>query len=187
MTNGPMLAALLAAKAMLRDCYYWRRINNLSSELVTVWDAEQAEQHIYFDGLPRSSTGADHTRAELELLRPFAILWHDVAAGFRRRFDSAGNCGALSAGTTIMQIELPVPIELSESPDQLATELNTRFGRLVGTADATKPGLTELSGKTGYLPLLDLQVRGYIRTDDKAKLEIGDAVVAEFELRWGQE
>jgi hypothetical protein len=183
MSDGPLLPALNAAKAMLRDCYWWRRIANESNP----WTEEQAAARIYFDELAAPSPGPDHTKAELMALRPFCILWADVAAGFRMRFDSTGSCCVPTSGTFVMRIELPVPNNLAADPSALAQDLNRKIGRLLRTCDADQKGLAELSGLPGYLPLRELSLRGYIRTDEKAAIELGDAVVAEIEVQWGQD
>lgn len=183
MSDGPLLPALNAAKAMLRDCYWWRRI---VSE-VSPWSESQAAARIYFDELPSPSPGPDHSKAELMALRPFCLLWADVASGFRMRFDATGSCCVPISGTFVMRLELPVPDALAANPTALAEDLNRKLGRLLRTCNADQPGLAELSGLPGYLPLRELSLRGYIRTDEKAAMELGDAVVAEIEIQWGSE
>lgn len=183
MADGPLLPSLNAAKAMLRDCYWWRRI---ISE-VTPMTEEQAAARIYFDELPPADPGPDHTREQLVALRPFCLLWADVANGFRLQFDSSGSCCVPSSGTFVFRLELPVPSELALDPTALAIDLNRKIGRLLRTCDADEPGLAELTMGSAYLPIKSLSLRGYVRTDEKAAVELGDAVVAEIEMQWGND
>jgi hypothetical protein len=183
MADGPLLPSLNAAKAMLRDCYWWRRIISEASPMTE----EQAAARIYFDELPPASPGPDHTRDQLVALRPFCLLWADVAAGFRMRFDATGSCCVPVSGTFVFRIELPVPNDLAANPTGLAIDMNRKLGRLLRTCDDDEPGLAELTMLAGYLPIKELSLRGYVRTDAKTAIELGDAVVAEIEMQWGND
>ena len=177
---NPLLAALTIARNQLRDCYWWR---NLVSE-VTPWNQAQAEARIYFDELP-PPVSDDYTPAELTALRPFALLWLDTASGLQLMSESSGNCCWIPSGTAIAQIEIPVPPNLAATPNALALDLHSKIGRIIRTADPTKPGLCDLAGVPGYLPVKQVIYRGYIRTDVKAAAEIGDCVRCEIEMQWG--
>lgn len=181
--DGPILDALNAARAMLRDCYWWRRIANPDNP----WNEATAAAHIYFDGLPPPNPGPDHSLAELTQLRPFAIMWTEQAAGFRIRNESAGYCCAFPAGIIVVQIEFPVPPAMADNPITLAEHIARVIGRILRTCDVDEPGLVELSGQAGYLPLNEIQLIGYARTNQKTALDIGDTIVAELQLNWGLE
>lgn len=183
MPDGPLLTALNAARAMLRDCYWWRR---LADETVP-WEQAVAESHIHFDGLPPPSSKADHTLAELNNYRPFALMWTEQAAGLRLRNDTAGYCCVKPSGIIIVQIELLVPEGIAQFPTQVCQDVSKKLGRIMQTGDSNQPGLFELSGLAGYLPLIEIQLFGYVRADAKAARDIGDVVVAELQLNWGLE
>lgn len=179
MPDGPLLPAINAARNLLRDCYYWRRL----ADPLDPWDEATSEAHVHLDELPAPDPGPDHTRDELIALRPFALVWMDTAGGYTMRFDTTGNCCPVVSGTVIYQIELPVPEALADSPTELAEYLHTEIGRLLRTGDATKPGMAELN----YLPIKQLGLRGYVRCDKKSAIDLGDFAVAEIELQWGQD
>lgn len=178
---NPLLSSLTALRNMLRDCFYWRALGG-----DTPWTQEQAEARIYYDELP-APEGADFTVADMNALRPLAMVWLDLNGGLSLRSESGGSCCWTPSGAAIVQIELPVPTELANNPEALAIDLHTKLGRIIRTADDTKPGLCDLAGIAGYLPLKNVLFRGYIRTDQKAAIEIGDAVRCELELQWGAE
>lgn len=180
--DGPILAAMNAAKAMLRDCDQWRKLKDADSP----WNEATAEAHIHFDALPAADPGPDHTLIELQALRPFAILWADTAGGMRMRNDTDGGC-VINSGTIIMQIELDVPDDLTDDPTELAQDLYRKFGRLMKTNDSAAPGLMELTHRAGYLPLLEIQFIGSQRSDTKDAHDIGDVIVAEYQISWGLE
>jgi hypothetical protein len=181
--DGPILDALTAARAMLRDCYWWRRLANP----VTPWNQATAEEHIHFDGLPPPSPGPDHSLGELTLLRPFAIMWTEQSAGLRIRNETAGYCCAIPSGIVVVQIEFPVPAGIANQPSAVAEYASRAIGRIMRTCDANQPGLFELSGLAGYLPLNEIQLIGYARPEKKTTIELGDFVLAELQLNWGLE
>lgn len=182
-STGPLLASLNAAKAMLRDCYYWRRLADPDNP----WDETTAAEHIHFDGLPPADPGPDHSLSELNALRPFALIWAEQSGGLRLRSATAGNCCPLPSGVIVVQLEIPVPDALADDPTALAQDLAQKLGRIMRTADPAEPGMFELSGLSGYLPLNEIQLFGYVRSDTKAAAELGDFVVAELQLTWGMD
>jgi hypothetical protein len=169
---------------MLRDCHYWRA---LAPDPLVPWTESQAAARIHYDELPPPSPGPNHAREQLIALRPFCLLWADTAGGFTTTLDAMGGCCSTKSGTFIYQIELPVPSALATTPSALAEHLTQVFGRIMESCDFDKPGMVELSRLPGYLPIKSLALRGYVRTDQKAAIELGDAVVAEIECRWGND
>ena len=181
-SDGDLLLVLEAGKAMLRDAYWWRRLADPDAP----WDEATAAAHIHYDQLPPPSPGPDYGAVQLGTLRPFAIMWADIAGGQRWRSDTGDHCCTLVSGTLVIQIELAVPAELASDPTALAIDINRKLGRIMRTCDDAEPGILDLSGRAGYLPIVEAKITGYIRTDAKAALELGDAVTAEIELQWGQ-
>lgn len=181
--EGPILDALNAARTMLSDCYWWRRIASEDSP----WDQATALAHIHFDGLPPAEPGPDHSLTQLTSLRPFVIMWTDQAGGLRIRNETAGYCCNVPSGVIIAQFELPVPPSIAADPTAVAQDISRKIGRIMRSCDADQPGLFELAGKSGYLPLTEIQLFGYVRTDAKSAEDVGDVVVAELQLNWGLE
>lgn len=182
-SDGPLLSSMAAAKAMLRDCYWWRRLADANN----AWSEAEAAAHIHYDALPPPSPGPDHSLSELQAARPFALLWSDAAAGMRLRNSTAGYCCYLPSGVIVIQIEMAVPANIAANPTAVAEDVSRKLGRIMTTGNAEQPGLMELSGLAGYLPINELQLYGYLRTDAKAARDLGDCVVAELQLNWGLE
>lgn len=180
-SDGDLLPALIAARDMLRDAYWWRRLADPNA----AWDQATAQAHIYFDELPHASPGPDHSLAELQLLRPFAIIWADISGGSRWESQTGDFCCAITSGVIVIQLELAVPAEIANDSHAVAVDINRKLGRILRTCDANEPGLLDLSGRPGYLPITAAKISGTIRTDRKAVIEIGDCVSAEIELTWG--
>lgn len=180
---NPLLNSLIAARNMLRDCYWWRAMVSES----TPWTEAQAQDRIYFDELPPSDSADDYTPDEMDALRPFALAWLDINGALQLRADSSSGCCWVPSGSVIFQLEMPVPEAYSTDTQGLANYLHQRIGRIIRTCDATKPGLADLSGIAGYLPLKHIIYRGYVRTDVKSAVEIGDCVRCELELQWGSD
>ena len=180
-SDGDMLPLLLAARNQLRDCYWWRRLADPDN----AWDEATAQSHIHFDELPPPQGAAEHSRTDLISLRPFAIMWADITGGFRWRADTGDFCCANVSGVIVMQLELNVPFNLAATPTALAVDVHRKFGRILRTSDPLQPGLLDLSGTADYLPITEAKISGYIRTDRQAATDLGDAVTAEIELRFG--
>ena len=80
-----------------------------------------------------------------------------------------------------------MPDALADDPTELAEDLYRKFGRLMKTGDASAPGLMDLSHRSGYLPLLEIQFVSSLRCEQKQAHDLGDFVLAEFQISWGLE
>jgi hypothetical protein len=178
---NPILTSLTAARQMLAACHYWRRLADGEP-----WTEAESLAHVHLDALPPPAAGGEHTREELEALRPFAIvsLGEDEAVHFD--LDSSGNCCVGMGGSVDVYIELPVPAELRDTPSALAADVYQRIGRVLRTANAAEPGLVELAGLPGYLALRRATMRAYYRTTRQERHEIGDATCVHMTLMWGR-
>lgn len=185
MADGDIIACLNAARYQLRDSYWWRRTLNPNSP----WDDATALAHIHLDELPASTTGPDHSLAELVALRPFALMWADISNGFSWTSGSGDFCCANIAGQIILQLELPIPTNIANDPQAVAVWVNTALGRIIRTDDEAQPGILDLSAKIGpdgpYLPITAAKLTGYIRSEVKDRYDLGDFIRAELELTWG--
>ena len=182
MSDSAMLDVIEAAVQQLRDCYWWRRLANPDAP----WDDVTAAAHIHLDEIPPPAGGAAvHTLVELDTLRPYAIVFADVDDGFRWKSETGDFCCALSGGSIVIRLELAVPKELASTPKELAIYLHRAIGRIIRTGDLERPGLLDLSGQPGYLPIIDTTVTGYLRSGHQHAVSYGDAVEAAIHLKWG--
>lgn len=167
-------------RTQLANCYWWQRLADPDSP----WDVATALEHIYLEGLPPASPGPDHTKAELETLWPFAIVWHETAGGVRFQVPSQPGCCVLPSGILICQIEIPVNPDIADDPTAIALDLHQRYDRIIQNS-AAQPGLLDLSGQAGYVAINDLTVYGYHRTDPKDVADLGDVTIGQLQITWG--
>lgn len=118
-------------------------------------------------------------------MRPFALVWADVTGPLRTQSDIGGNAISMISGQMVLQLEVSVPEDLASDPAGLARTMYTHFGRIIH-GDSNQPGLWQLSGLPGYLPLNEVKLLGIIRCPEKDAVELGDFVTAEITLAWGQ-
>lgn len=178
---NPILTSLTAARKMLADCYHWRRIAGGDP-----WSAEESLVHVHLDALPPPAARGEHTREELEAMRPFAIVSLGDGEAIHFDLDSSGNCCVGMGGSVDVYIEMDVPPELRNTPSLLAADVYQRIGRVLRTGSAAEPGLVELAGLPGYLALRRATMRAYYRTTRQERDEIGDATCVHLSLMWGR-
>lgn len=182
MSDGVILAHLDAFAAMLRDCYWFRR----SLSVDTPWTEAEAAARIHFDALPVPKAGAAlHSREELDALRPFALYWTGDS-GLAVKSDDADYGPTLYQGTIAVRLEATVPRAYRDDPSGAARWFAQWIGRLISTGDPDEPGLLELSGEDGYLPLRSVAIAyGPARTQTHEIHDLGDAIACELDLEWG--
>ena len=178
---NPILTSLTAARQMLADCYHWRRLAGGEP-----WDDAESLAHVHLDALPPPAVGGEHTRAELEGLRPFAIVSLGDGEAIHFDLDSSGNCCVGMGGTVEVYLEMNVPPELRDTPSQLAAQVYDQIGRVLRTGNAAEPGLVDLAGLPGRLALRRATMRAYYRTTRQERMEIGDATCVHLALMWGR-
>lgn len=142
---------------------------------------------IYFSALdPPSGDSEYHTRAELEALRPFAILWLDEEAGLDLRFTAMGGGGGYemlpAQGLCIVRLEKTVGSGTPEEEDRAA---KNEVGLICRSGDSDNPGLVERSGTPGYAALRGIRVFGPWRTPEDQVQHDGDFFAARLELEFG--
>jgi hypothetical protein len=168
--DGPVLITLDAARRQLAATSQWSTIANSS--------------RIHLDALPPASPGPTYSRAQMIAARPFALLWCDPQSGYRIESGSQGPGCPNQSGMIICQIELNVPVEHTDNPENLALWANRLLGRLIRTGNSETPGLWDLSGSPGYLPIRSIDLHSYARTTKKEAAELGDAIIAELVIGW---
>lgn len=178
---NPILASLTAARQMLADCYHWRRIAGGEP-----WDDAESLAHVHLDALPPPAAGGEHTLAELQAMRPFAIVSLGEGEAIHFDLDSSGNCCVGMGGSVDVYIEMDVPTELRNTPSLLAADVYERIGRVLRTGNAAQPGLVDLAGLPGYLAVRRATMRAYYRTTRQERHDIGDATCVHLSLMWGR-
>lgn len=169
--DGPLLHALKRAREMIAATNQWAAI--------------AAENRIYVDALPPADPGPDFTRAQLESLRPFCVLWHDVSGGMSIAVATADRTHPVQSGKIIAQFELNTPAAMIADPNALGEYVQRIAGRLARTGDPDSPGLFDLAAQPNRLPIMRIDIDAYERTDPKEAAELGDAVCFELHLTWG--
>lgn len=181
--SGVILEHLDAFAAMLRDCHWFRRA---LSEVSPFTEAEAAAR-IHFDALPVPKVDAEHhSREELDELRPFALYWTadgGLSVSSDGVFDYAPT---LHKGTITVRLEATVPKAYRDDLSGAARWFAEWIGRIISTGNPDEPGLFELSGQAGYLPIRNVTLAyGPARTDKKRIHEDGDAIACEIDVAWG--
>lgn len=109
---------------------YCRDMLSACSEFQT-WtdsvDATAALERIYYEGLPMPANLRRHTKAELEHLRPFAIVYTADEDGFTRELLATD---AFSEhGTIILHLEQNAPSDLGDDP---SSDANIQWSNTIG-------------------------------------------------------
>lgn len=165
--NGPLIVAVSRIKQMLLDCAHFT-----------------GTAHI--DALPAPASGMVYTADELTALRPFALIWQSQGDGWSARVKSIGGDCINPSGHARIQIELPVPEDMT-SDDALGTHVLTAIGRIIQTNDANSPGLLDLSGLPGRPFIRRINVGDYGRVPSELILDLGDFVMCEIDVWWGND
>ena len=134
---------LSKAQGYLRDTL---AASSTFQELVGAGSAADAKGQIYHEGLPDPDDGEAFTLAELQKLRPYAVIWTAAENGFQRTFESSGADDTFDAsGSLIMRLERDAPPPKNDEP---ASTLNTDWLNVVGQI---LDDLCELRRGAGYL------------------------------------
>jgi len=148
--------------------------------LVDADDATEALTHIYHDATPMPESGrAEHTRAELTALRPFAIVYTEDNQGFVVEKDAMGNEDCWNAsGTVHIVIYRNVPEADELNPSKVDTDFRTVMGNIASE-------IIRLSETAPYLAAKKIVASGPIRTPVKELSDVGDAQGAVLTVAWG--
>lgn len=156
-------------------------------DLTGAANAAAALESIYFDALPPPDSDADsYTLAEIEALRPFAILNTEPQAGFR--WHNAGRGAAWTyktSGLVTIQIEANIDADDLDDPQEYMRLFKNAIGQIISTDDASEPGLLELAGQAGRLPITEVMFYGPFRGAEEAGDAQGNFLWAAIDLGWG--
>ncbi len=153
---------------MLADSAAFRTFAGVATAEVARSDA------IYCDGLPKPS-GREYTPAELEALRPFALVFTETDDGFRL------NCLAQGvfqpSGRIIVLLERGVPAEDEDDVAKLDEYMRNSAGAILDD-------LTQMSGQEGYVDISEIVFSGPGRVETKDVQDMGDFQQMFLQIDW---
>lgn len=150
-------------------------------------DAAAALSHIYRDFLPEPADKNEHTLAELQAMRPFAMVWQSESNGWHARRNAATSCFKIS-GMIVVRFEWDVPYAPNEN-DQLvqsgsdqaaATTFQEHLSRILHNDDST--GILNICAQ---MNITDVMETACFRSPPEHYKTIGDCYAAEFLIAWG--
>lgn len=168
-------------KNRLRDtlaaCYWFR---NWSGKTESV---SEAKRRIYLDGLPAPAGNAPYTPAQMNSLRPFAIIYTTAL----RMVANSTPGGFYSEGSFTIELEQNIPTNIASDPTEVDRVFDNRVGSIVFTGSLAKPGLWDLAARAhqGYFEIQELYKDGPHRTPHEEVQSIGDASIYYLHLTWG--
>lgn len=179
MTAGWIRNTAALAAATLSRCHAFQHWQG------NTWTESQALARIYHHALPPPADGRQHTLAEMEALRPFALIWTEGVDGLEVFRDTAGpDWAPRASGHLVICLEQSVPDADLNDPAKVERDFETTVGLIMGSGNASQPGLYELSGNPGELPATRLVYRGSARTPQEELQDIGDAQRAWLDIYW---
>lgn len=165
-TNGAIYQAQVVFKADLEACTNFAGIT------------------AYHGALPKpAGNNASHTLAELQALRPYAIV-STPTEGFRAIKDASGDA-MVFGGRLDLEITRDTPAGMIDDPAACDADFLKLVGKIIATGDPDNPGLAELSENVGTLPINSIRVLGPARTDERDLAELGDAQRIWLSITWG--
>ncbi len=145
-------------------------------------DQAAALASIYHEGLPKPADGSTHTKAELEALRPYAIIWTDPDGGYATQSDSAPSSagGFVSAGSLLVEIERNSTDGAEDEPTSAANlDWRNAVGKIIDD-------LCDLSGTESYMILESITLDHGPYWNDRASAEThGIYQGVRLAVRWG--
>lgn len=151
------------------------------------WSVAQARERIYYDCLPPPPLKAiSHSLADLQALRPFAILYKPAAVGVTlEHVANGGHNGFLPRGVLVARFERDVPASQLSDPGEADRAFENFMGQLIMSGDVNNPGLVELSGKAGYLNITRFDDIGPYRAEPDDVPTLGDCQRYSLQVEWG--
>lgn len=148
--------------------------------LVGADDATEALARIYHDALPKPASGGhSHSLAEMNELRPCAIVYTQVGqGGWQARRDAMGGGCWDYSGTIVAVILRNVPVEDKDNLQKVDTDFRTTVGNIVDD-------LIGLNETAGYLTMERIDAMGPYRTPVEELQSVGDAQAYELVVGWG--
>lgn len=149
--------------------------------LVGAASAAAAKERIHFDTFPQPAKDNTHSLAELQLLRPCAIVYMDEESGLAFVHDASGvnHNFNFTSGLLKFSIEDNVPSRYADNPSEAMRYFKNYIGVIVQE-------MGTYAGVAGYLAIERLTVRAIGRSHEDLIPTYGDYLCARFEVAWGQ-
>jgi hypothetical protein len=179
MTYGIIRGVQETLRNTLADCYQWQHWqgNNFSRS--------QALARIYVNALPPPPNGSPtHSLEQLNILRPFALVYTDPDGGFvvNREAVAGGFC---AQGKLVVCIEQQIPDSILNDVAAVDDAMLEDLELLISSGNAEEPGLVELADLGGYLIPHRIAITGPVRTDFEDLADLGEAQRVWLEITWG--
>jgi hypothetical protein len=134
--------------------------------------------NIYNDVLPEPA-GGTYTLAELQALRPYALLWTSPDNGYRSRADSAGDGNDfVEGGEIILKLERAVTDGESVSQAQSDRDWNDIVGSIIRQ-------MHDLAGLSGYLNIVAIRQLVCGRSEQAMWKNYGHVQTTVLAVEWG--
>lgn len=147
--------------------------------LVSASSAARAAEHIYHDAWPKPASGQPvHTLAEMNALRPSAIVYTDENNGFVSTRDASADICWHHSGIIHFVIFRNVPVVDVNDPSNVDVDFRTILGDIYSE-------LIDLSETPDMLAIRRITFDGPWRTEIKDLSAIGDAQAAKLIVEWG--
>ncbi len=148
--------------------------------LVGAADAAAALGDVYHEGLPppADENSDTYTRAELEALRPYALIWTEEEQGFRLTPDSAD--GFSVSGTLHCQIEHDIDPLIANDAGEVDRQHRNLIGKII---DELKP----MARLGPYLAWETLTFSGPFRRHPDDIEEMGNSIASLLTFTYGGE
>lgn len=169
-TSGPSLV-LDNFETHLADCTTFRTLTGATTQA-------EAKARIWQDHTPAPDNGEEYTLAELETMRPFALIWLDEGGtGYERTVIDAG-FGVMENGVIMLRLEEDVPSNLDGSPGEAMRRWRDTWGNI----------LSDLEGLAGDNPYISIRKSSMLlnqRNHQDQNPAIGDTHIAEIRIEFG--
>lgn len=169
--SGTLSQAEQALRVLLADTTAFRTWTDSDNQA-------EALARIHCHALPPPASGRQHTMAELDAYRPFALIWTEPEGGFSAQRDTAS--GFSCTGRLRIRFEDGIDPDDSDDPAEAFRVFCNALGGVLDEmlADGGTGSSTVLA-----LDALRLEVGPY-RTHEDELATIGDAIVAEVVVEW---
>lgn len=140
-------------------------------------NATAALGKIYPDFLPAPANNDEHTPAELQSYRPFAMIWQQESGGWKAQRVATNSCWKFG-GALLIRIERAV--NPAHTDQQASEEFKNLLSGILSSTDQT--GLLQ---QDTILSLHQIEILMISRNPPETIPQFGDCYAAEVLLRWG--
>jgi hypothetical protein len=159
---------------MLADCVGFQKWLGVDS-------SAEALKRIYIDGFDAGRDADAMSRAELEQLRPYAIIYSAIHSGWKATKNASPNCWNWNgSGTVVLSRRYDESLSLTAHFRAAAALLEP----ILYSDVSGQPGITQMAGNAGYLAFSELSVEFAGRTPLEYQADYGDGFDCVLALEW---